>query len=1374
MEDTTTNDQDVNLANVNIDPKKDAAPADNVNTPPSISMDVPFSPFDHTTTEAPAIESLSAFGYNPVSPPKEDIGFMEGATANWEDKNDTWKAAHGSWDRAQDYIDTYKDANFNPLQFQDKFINVRKEYLSYLMSSENEKQMDFRLKRIYHEQNIDDTVKSSSGMQWLIGGGAGLATDLINYIPFIGEVKYASMGKTALRSLARSAPGAMAYGVSASLGDNIDKINGNLQDFLKDAVIGSTFATALFGLSPVASLAADKLQLWDLRSYVGDAVRGIGYKLKVGEKGEVQGLHAYDMTTDGSLSADKVKLAQEKADSAFHKNGFFKVPYIGTAAEKLMSNKFFGSPTLSMLLSPYQTVRSVIDLAYDHGITTKGLAEGKAKPITFFTQMQKTVAHIRQEQNLFNALHMERNGVKSDNYVAQSLTKAGMYLKQKSLEKIQSEIGDRPYISQEQFSDEVQHVMYSGEPHENAAVNNAASMFKTSMDIYYKDFRTAFNLPEDWLPPITAKQYLMRVYDTNFMNNNQSLWTNVISNELRNQDNKIIEYSQPINSLSKQIKDFESAHTDAVRELGASEELDESFNPQATIPHLTNDVGLGLKTYHIPEQQRLGSDQVKVGVSIPAMQLRSMKTKLKAMKESLQNEIRSNPDMHLLADDWHALSADEANELKVLLKPINDLKKSVSEQQELIADLKAQKNKQLATAKNKSTVVKATPKAKEFVASEEQLVKEQKKLDELKYKLSESQVNLDMRAHKGEINQRLYKTNGTVINFKDPNDRLKFRDTYHQQKGYTVEEEEAHSLREEHATAYYHTIMNQTAEDTINQIIGKYTGNNMENHIKARTLMIPDEILYKYNFMTKDLLSKVANYKMWLARRTHLKNTYKDVSIDGGFEPLIQEMSDDFNAKHKLLNDDKAKFEAKLKKENLSLDEKKKAQKGLDQAEVKIKKNRKDFNRGKGQVQFVYEKLMGISKLSANARAFVAGAKAFNVFANLGFLPATMITDLSANGLKQGLIPFIQNGIYPTIQSLGGLLKTHDSESLRNTAGALNLALHHIGNATSSRQLDLSTNPYLNLGKLPTFFDKTAHLASNINLTTTIDNYLQRVTSAVAQSNVIRHMVAFSEGKLTKGDRMWLNRYGLDPERDAEAILKAFKLDGGGTNKLGGYQSNFWHWQDLESANKVADAVFRSTHDTIISANSFDSPIWLDENSVLNIMAPIIRGFKGWAFASLNRYLIPALQQPDAHTLMGFALMSASAALVSPSRRMARGESPYRADQTPAQIAAEILLDSPEFAWVSESLQDANLLTHGTLLGSLKNDKYYDRTLMGILGPTGSNANKLTNFVTAMATGNMNQQDVQGMASMIPILNSLYGYQASKDVIDHFVTQQRR
>ena len=1330
------NNEDDELDNVNLDPQKNIVRDPDISSKP-IEMNVPFSPIDHTIAQVPINPALAAFGYPSVEAPKKEIGYIEGSLANWEDKNETWRLAHGGWDRAEDYLDSYKDPNFNPLQFTDKFINIKTEYQPYLLASENEEQMNFRLKRIQHEQWLDDTVKNGSWMQWLTGGALAIPTDLISYIPVIGAVKYASMGKTATMAIARAIPGGAAFGTLGSLGKQTDLINGNMKDFLNDAVIRSVFATALFSVAGPAGLALDKLDLWKLQSYVGDAIKGVGYKLKLSEKGEVQGLHAYDMTPDGSVGADKVQLAQDKADSAFYKNGLFKIPYLGTATEKLMSNPLFGSTALSMLLSPYSTVRTVLDLAVDHGMITKGLAEGKEKAVPFFTQIQKTVAHIRQEQNIFNALHMERNGVNSTNYVAQNIRRAGMAARQKSLEMIDAEIGDRAYTSPEQFMEEIQQVMHSGEPHSEGAVNEAARMFKTSMDSYYKDFRIAFNLPEDWLPPITSAQYLMRVYDTNFLQKNlsgENGWISVISNELRNQDNSIIQNMQPIWDLEHEITAQKNAHDLLLKRSGITD----------------NEI-------------KISSDELEDTIS-----------RKKVLEERLQNEIRSNPNLHLLADNWHDLSADEAESLKLFLRPKDNAQKKVDEIKEIISHLQTNIGKsKAASLKGKTSATGQKHQAAKEV-SEEVLIKAKQDLAEAKKELDiETKILYEM-AHRGEINRRFFnidpKTN--KVTYKDPSERLKFRDVYHSVRAggehRYVSEEEAHGLREVHAKAYYDSIMNQTAEDTINQVMSRYTGNGAENHIKSRSINIPDQVLYDNNFMTKDLLSKVANYKMWLARRTHLKNTYKNVTIEGGFEPILGELQEQFDKVLVSLSEDKSKIQEKLSNKDLSAKEKNKLEEGLKQADYKINQNQKDFNRGKEQVQFAYEKMMAISKLSQKGKVITATIKAINVAANLGFLPVAMITDLAGNTLKQGVVPFIQAGVYPTIQSLFGLLKTHDSQSFRECFGALNLGLHHIGNTTASRQMDLATNPYLNLGRIPEFANKVAHFSSNINLTTTIDNYLQQVTSSVAQSNVIRHMTAFAEKRLTPADRMWLNKYGLNPEKDSEKILKAFKKDGGGTNRLGGYQSNFWHWEDTETANKVSDAVFRSTHDTIISANSLDAPIWLDENGLLGMMAPIIRGFKGWAFASLNRYLIPTLQQPDAQKLIGFALMTASAALVSPSRRMARGQSPYREGQTTAQIIAEILMDSSQFAWLSESLNDANLISNGALLRDLKNDKYFDRTMIGIMGPTFSNGNKLKNFVEAMATGNMNEKDTMGMASMIPIINSLYGYNASQHIIQSF------
>lgn len=1334
-----------------------------------MGLNVPFEPYNHTTTQVPVNPNMAIFGANTERPPQQEKeGFLQGTWANLQNSM-TGQFIHGAWNKAESaYLDAWqKDPNFNPMQFQDKFINIEDQYQPYLLNAESEADMDFRLNRIYHQQSLNDDVKNSSWASWVVGGGIGLGVDLalMSRVPAIAGVKYASLGKTVAQNLAVALPGAAAYGFGSAGAEQLDKIDGNVHDFLQDSAIRTVFATALFGGGAVAMHTAEKMALWDLQSYVADAVNGIGYRLKVGEKGEIEGLEAYAMR-DG-VGADKVNLAQDKADSVYFKGGLFKIPYIGKAAENLLSNKFLGSTALSALSSSFKDVALVYDLAWDHGIITKGVAEGKSNPMKFYTLLQKTRQEIAQQENIFNALHAERNGFKSDSYIYQSAMSSGKYLRQKTLEKMGSEIGDRPYISHDEFSEEVQNAIISEKPHAEAAVNAAAGMFRKSMDKYWVNFREAYNLPKDWMPSRTAMGYLMRVYDTNFLNNHQNEWIDIIAAELQRQDKIIQEKMLPINSLSDVIKDFESKHTEAVESLANIEAKQAGTQLAEYIPiHKgTSLIPISKGKATIPYE-----NNTVQGEAIHINTLSQMRIRLRAMKDVLENELRSNPELHLMIDDWNGLSADESKELKSIIAPLNKIKNNITKQKKVISEIKAERSRKLSYAKKEGKIEKAIPKAKKFKEAKSQVEIEEGKLHDLETEYFIEDSRLQEQMQNGTINRRFFNRvpDTALYKLRDPEERLKFRKTYHEEHGLMLEEEEAHLARKAHAKAYYDTIMNQNAEQTINDVMGRFTGNRRENPTKARTLMVPDELLYNNKFMTKDVLSKVANYMMWLGRRTHLKNIYKGASIDGGFEPIIESLLRDFNIKNDKLQDDISLLRKKSEEPNLSDSEKLKYKKELAKVDKSIKKNKKAFELGKKQINFAYEKMAGISDLSQKQRQILNSIKSLNVCTSLGFLPASMITDLTTVPMKQGFLPFIIDGVAPAIESLNGFLKTHDSESFRGSCAAANLGLHHIGHATTSRQLDLATNQYLNVGRIPAALDRAAQFSSNISGATSIDNFLQRLTSSVAQSNVIRHLESFEKGTLSKIDKAWLLRYGIQPETEGEAILKAFRKDGGGKTKLGGYQSNFWKWDDIKSSNKVSDAVFRSTYDTIISANALDSPIWMDENGGMNIMGPIIKGFKGWAFASLNRYLIPTLQQPDQQKLMGFVLMTASAALVSPTRRLARGKDAYPENFTKAQIVGEILADSPQFAWLNESLNDLNLLSGGALLTNFKNDKYRDRTIIGLAGPGGSSLNKFGNFAKSIAANDMNEQDTMQMLSMVPVINSLYGYNATQHIVQGF------
>lgn len=1307
-------------------------------TPKEVPLDVNFTPFNHFTVTVPNTSTGIYLEPEIAKPlPLEAPSFKETASAQFKHVNDTWHYLHAGFTQLEKPWFEPPDPNFNVMDHEDQFINIKSEYVPYLLDSENERDMNFRLKRIYREQKLQDDIANGSWIPYLMGGGLGLVTDLTNLIPIATWTKYAKYGQTFLKSFARATPGALSYGAVSSLGEQLDSINGNVHDWLVDTMTRSVFAASLFGGLGVVSLSADKSALWGLREFANDYIKGVGFKLKVNNKNKVEGIEAYDMT-GGSVSADKVKLAQDRADATMLKAGVFRLPYIGTAAEKFLGNRLFGSPMVNILNSKYKMLRYIGDLAVDHGIITEGLAKGKANPDKFFTKMNQTHSEISAMENQINALHMERNGFKIDNYVAQSATKAALYTRDKASEFLGKNIGDKVYISREQFFSEVEEVLHSTIPSEHGAVNEAASIFKNSMDKHYKDFRIAHNLPEDWMPPRTAQGYLMRVYDTNFLNNNERLWVDVISNYLKESDEVITKRLSPITDVENQI-------TKLVEE---KQRLTDTANiSDATHKKISDDID-------------------------------ALKIKKRVLEEQLQNDIRTDPNLQLLAEDWNALSANEAKELSALLKRRDIVQKEIDKQKELIAGIKKQSAQREAASVKAKTAQTAKKSKRKAETGKLVLPREEQHLDELLKELYDEQTKLQTLAFEGKVNRRFYtkSKDSELFVYRNPNERLKLRDTYHAHEGEILSEELAHKRRAEHAQAYYHTIMNQTSEDTINQIMSRFTGNGAENHLKARTLLVPDELLYKHNFMSKNLMSKVANYNTWLARRTHLKNVYSESNLHEGFEPLLIELDKEFKQNRELLNNRKAELQEKLKEEGLKDKEKKLLEKQLKKVELDLANETKSFNNAKKDVNFIYEKMMGISKLTKGQRAFEASIKSATVALNLGFLPYTMITDLSANGLKHGIMPFLRDGIYPLVQSLGGLLKTKDSEAFRHGAAAINLALQHMGAGTAERNMSLQTNPYLNMGKIPSALDKIANWASNLSGANFIDNMLQRITSSVAQSEIVRIMHAYkaNKGKISKRDMLWLNRYGLDPEKWADRVVSAFKKDGGGKTKVGGYQSNFWMWKDIEAANKVGDATFRATKDTIISANALDAPFWTDSNGAMGVMGPIIKGFNGWAFASLNRYMVPFMQKPDMSQFVGVMGMLAAGALVSPMRRMARGEAPYPEGMTDTQWAYEVFSDSSFFSYFSFVMNEANLLSGGTLLRDLKNDKYRDRARTGFLGPAWSDFNRMSNFFSALASNEMNEADALQMGRMVPFMNSSWTWGMSSALIKSFGLPKNR
>lgn len=1191
-----------------------------------------------------------------------------------------------------------------------KFVNVRPEYLKPLYDAKSPRQQDFILQKIYEEQKRDDDIANGGWLAWLVGGAAGIATDPMTYIPIAGWVKYAKLSSSFLGSAVKAIPGTAAYGVLSSAAEQMDKVNGNLSDFVTDSFVKTAFGTVLFGGLGAAGSLIERAELWNLRNFAKAHVDGVDFKFTTDEAGKITGYKAIDTT--GSLSADKVTFYDDMAKSAFYKSGVFKLPYVGEGIIKLAGMPVFGSPLINLINSSSTVMRAFIDRVADHNFVTKGLAEGEVAPQKFASLLNQTLAGLRSLNVQYNALHLERNGFDIKNRAGVSAVDLALNLKDKALSLLQKDLDKTGYVSREQFNDEVQKVLTSDEASEHAPVNEAASMMRKQMDDTYKTYRKAYNLPEDWLPPKTAEAYLTRVYDTPYMNANRGKWEAVISNWLKEADETITAHMQPIKDLDQRIVSHKEAHD----LLTTDKEIKASSN-----------------------------------------ELTALKARKKALENQLQNELRTNPDLQLHIEDWNALSADEAEQITQLTKRRDIAQKEVDERKKIIADIKKSLQK-TESQKLKSKTAKTLKKGQtKEVLSQKLLADEEAKLALVQKELDDELEKLQTLMHEGKINQRLFtkKKDSFQYEFKDVNDRLRFRDVY-----------QNHEERIGHAKAYYDTILNQTPEDTINQVMGHFTGNARENPLKSRTLLLPDKILYENNFLTNDVMAKVANYSSYLSRRTHLKTVFNDVTFDGGIEPMIKALGEEFEKLHIELSNRKAELENKLSEKILEPKEKTKVEKQLKKVEKELGKIRSKFEKNKKIMNHIYEKMMGIQKTDRTAQKIKSAIMSITAWANLPFVPLTQINDLSAIALQHGLIPFIRDGLYPTIESLNGILKTADSEALRKAAPSVHLALQDVQMGYADRNWGSLTNPYLNLGRTVNTLEKIAHLSANFTGTNYIDNMLQRITGSVVQSELMRILHAWKAGTMSKRDSLYIRKYGIDVNKYGDRMLAAFKANGGGKTKLGGYQSHFWQWEDLDAANQFSDAVFRSIKDTQIQAGLIDAPLFTDDNGPIGIMGSILKGFNGWAFASVNRYVIPSLQQADAEKLIGVLTMLGTGYLVDPFRRFARGEEAFPDNLSAKEIAWATINNSGYFSWFANILANANLLSGDSLMGNLRSDKFKDRTRAGLLGPAWGTLNRMADVASALASREMNEADAKKMARMLPFANATWTYWMTKHLIE--------
>jgi hypothetical protein len=1169
-------------------------------------------------------------------------------------------------------LDDYVDPNWNPSQDKSAFIGIDPRKSSYLYAATGPKDLIRRKNYILDQQENEDKLSRGNLFFQLAGGFTGASLGSPENLLMIGTAaKYAKMSTEFVQTLPKIIGGISLSSASHEAVIQSTKIGGNLQDWAVDTFADTVMATVFMGVGIGAKHLMEAQKLYNAKGLINILNKDIEPRAQINEKGELIKWRATPMNS--SVNAKEVDLAQVYLDGSMAKNSLYSIPYVGDKigyaageAGAYLAGKV--SPIVRNLHSKYPIMRGLMNNISDHGIDTVATESLKPNEDSFSHMMDMIAGTNTSLFKQYKGLYMMRNGITYNEKIPLSQSKA-------QLREFISKKLSNDHTSEVQFGREVQNSIINDETSDHAAVNIAARMINDSKDPIYREWLKLNGYSEKIIPPKTSTAHFMRVYHAAYMDTlaGEEHWNTVVPIEIAKDDAEISSLMQPIENAKQKLQSAREEHDSLV----SKETLTDAEVKQS-------------------------SENIDV--------LLRRKNKL---EHDLQNNLRDNSDLHRHLDDINAVSDKESRQIIKLHKPIAKLEKEIDKQKNVVSSLKGKKFFSKAAAEKSKTQKTAKNHANKVKEHENLITIEEAKLDELKTKLDEEKEKLLDKIYNGDVDTSLVNDiNATRGNMKlkDPTNKLKLREVY-----------KSDGERQNAARAYYDTILSQTSEDNIRNIMGRMMNNPKENPLGRRTLMLRDQFLYDNNFLHPDPIIALMNYRQTLGRKNAIKTVLNRLTINGTYEELIKEVEKTYKTK---------RSEATTEKQN--------------------KREGRIYKAVKKDLELIIGKLEGRSKYSQTAREYSNLANLWAVSTKLGFLPMTMSTDLMANVFKHGFWPTIRDGLLPMLSTLNGMLATSEADAIRQEAAHAHIAMLDTNMAYSDKNWTGTSQTYEPIkGKLTTGLETLAHYSMNFSGANYVENFLQRFTAQVIQSKIIKGMLDFQTGKLSLKDHKSLLRYGLDPKEWSERIIKEWKavsVDGKGDgNGFGGYRSNYWKWQDLEASNRVSSTIMRGVKDTIIRRGKFDVPFAMDNPIINSIFL-----FKGYTLTSINRFLVPLLQKPEAEKIVGTLLMMAAGATQNPLRRISNGQDPHQEDD---HMFRNAMRDGGVFSSFMDTYEDANFLVNGLFQENVTNERYRNRTEMGAFnGPAFSAINDMTRIIGMVGRQEWNQQDIKKFASNVPFV----------------------
>ncbi len=510
---------------------------------------------------------------------------------------------------------------------------------------------------------------------------------------------------------------------------------------------------------------------------------------------------------------------------------------------------------------------------------------------------------------------------------------------------------------------------------------------------------------------------------------------------------------------------------------------------------------------------------------------------------------------------------------------------------------------------------------------------------------------------------------------------------------------------------------------------------------KSRKFLIKDEDIEDYFENNRDIL--ITQYSKLMSSRIR---TAQKFGLDF--------LSDNFNeAKSPIVKSIKDEY-AKLRVEA-----------GSDPKRAKelFKAEERDLN----DVFAVRDRLLGTYGFTSNPDSwlyrFQKQLKQFNVLRMLGDVTTAAIPDIGKLVYVSGFTKLFSQGVTPLVAKLRSpemrAYLAKNTQEIRNMGTALDLVTESRANAINDIMDDFGRH---------TKAERTMdYLGSKFQKVTGIGYWntaMKTVAATMIQTNMSEAMAKLHAGTATTREIADLAASGIDKET-AKIIQQQIKKHGEKVEGLVMPNLAAWDAEAIDAAERYAAAVTKATDSIIVTPGVATTPLWMSRQGI-NLMGQ----FKSFAFSSVQKTMIPMLQDFDGKAVQAMTVMVGLGTLTAAIKRTVSGQ-PIPDTST---LMEEGVDRSGILAWTMDANNIMEKVTGGNLgiskiLGSQPMSRYAQRgRVESVLGPSAALLSDVMTISSDLASGDPRKSTTHRIRKMIPF-QTLMGVRQTLDLLEEEV-----